>query len=149
VSPGPLAFPIPRSAPQPFARLYGAVRNAGRSTRTTGGEPRGREPGDDYWVIVSLPSSSYTNGGYPSLPGTGSHPTSSHAQRVLSAYGTTIGAKCPGTVAMVPGAHAVTSATNACRSSSIGSSIGGPCQSSKWVVNTRGGAPIARRSRQV
>jgi len=42
--------------------LYGAVRNAGRSTRTTGGEPRGREPGDDYWVIVSLPSSSYTNG---------------------------------------------------------------------------------------
>lgn len=34
------------------------------------------EPGDDYWVIVSLPSSSYTNGGYPSLPGTGSHPTS-------------------------------------------------------------------------
>ena len=75
MSPGPLAFPIPRSAPQPFARLYGAVRNAGRSTRTTGGEPRGREPGDDYWVIVSLPSASYTNGGYPSLPGSGTHPT--------------------------------------------------------------------------
>ena len=33
------------------------------------------EPGDDYWVIVSLPSASYTNGGYPSLPGSGTHPT--------------------------------------------------------------------------
>lgn len=33
------------------------------------------EAGDDYWVIVSLPESSYANGGYPSFPGSGAHPT--------------------------------------------------------------------------
>lgn len=34
------------------------------------------EPGDDYWVLITLPSSSYSNGGYPSLPGPGANPTS-------------------------------------------------------------------------